>query len=383
MIRDFSQILKKPSEQWPGGLLSFLGDLKSRGFDSHILLNGKTSELRSAEEISLSREAWEQLSQPASMNQVWTPQSYVYLSKITSQNALMSQQKKSMGLLFVEKSRETQIMGALQKAGVSSPLVVSCDRADAAMDFFLRSLYCGAWISGLSQALSQTTLPPSTRCETGVVMGPDCEISESCVFESGVRIGARVQIGKNVRIGAHTSVQDDSVIGDHCQIGAHCSIGNQGFGFVTYPGDKHRSPRLHVGRVVLGSHIRMGAFCAVDRGVFEDTTIGSHSSFDNFVQIAHNCVLGERGVYCGFVGLSGSTTVGDDVTIAGMVGTKDHVTIGDRVSIAAQSGVSRNIMNDQVVKGYPPLPLKETLKIQTLLTRLPELFERLGKLEKS
>jgi UDP-3-O-[3-hydroxymyristoyl] glucosamine N-acyltransferase LpxD len=247
--------------------------------------------------------------------------------------------------------------------------------ADAAMDFVLRKLAIKEWSGATHPA------PSGVLCEDHVVIGPDCEIGEGTILETGVRLGARVRIGRNCRIGAASRIGDDCVLGDGCTLTSHVSIGGQGFGFVKYPNRTQRRPRLHVGRVVIGESVRIGAHVAIDRGVFEDTVVGSYTSIDNIVQIAHNCRIGASNVICSFVGLSGSTFLGDRVTLAGMVGSKGHVKIGNDVVVAAQSGISRDIRDGESVKGYPPRPIQEALEIQALTAKLPELYERLKKLE--
>jgi UDP-3-O-[3-hydroxymyristoyl] glucosamine N-acyltransferase LpxD len=248
--------------------------------------------------------------------------------------------------------------------------------ADAFMDSVLRKIASPEW-TGDSQPV-----PLKVKAEHPVMIGPETQIGDGTILETGVRIGARVKIGRNCRIGAFSRLADDTILGDECQLTSHVSLGGQGFGFVKYPQETNRRPRLHVGRVVVGSRVRIGAFVSIDRGVFEDTLVGAESSIDNIVQIGHNCTVGKNAIFCSFVGLSGSTVVGDRVTIAGMTGTKDHVKIGNDVTIAAQTGVSKDIEDKSVVKGYPPRPLKEALEIQSLQTRLPEIWEKLKKLER-
>jgi UDP-3-O-[3-hydroxymyristoyl] glucosamine N-acyltransferase len=247
---------------------------------------------------------------------------------------------------------------------------------DAALDHLLRQLVSPEW-SGAS-----VPLPAGVSAEAGVVVGPGTTIGEGTVLEAGVRIGANVRIGRGCRIGAHSRIGDGCELGDRVTLTASVSVGGQGFGFASAPGSTPR-PRLHVGGVRVGDDVRIGAFVAIDRGVFEDTVLGRGTALDNLVQVAHNCAVGRDGVLCAFVGLSGSTELGDRVTLAGLVGTKGHVRVGDGVTVAAQSGISRDLPDGSGVwKGYPPRPLAETLKTQALVDRLPELYERLRKLEK-
>ena len=86
-------------------------------------------------------------------------------------------------------------------------------------------------------------------------------------------------------------------------------------------------------------------------------------------------------ITAGQTGISGSTTLGRYVTLAGQVGTVGHITIGDRATVTAQAGVSKDVPPGAVVSGYHAMPLRENLRIEALVRRLPELVERLKELE--
>lgn len=255
---------------------------------------------------------------------------------------------------------------------------------EAALDWLLRKLWPET--SKVGKAASQ--IAASAVLEEGVRVGADCVIGEDCFLESGVRLGARVQLGRGCRIGANTSISDDTVIGDFCRIGSSTAIGGRGLGAVAYPpqadgGASHKQIRKHVGRVRLGSFVDIGSSCGIDRAVFGETVLEDRVLLDNQVQIAHNCVVGEGSILCAFVGLSGSTTVGRNCVLAGAVGTNGHLKIGDNVTIGGQSGVTVDIDANQMVKGYPPRPIREALRIENLKTRLPELYSRLKAIEKA
>ena len=120
---------------------------------------------------------------------------------------------------------------------------------------------------------------------------------------------------------------------------------------------------------------------AVDRSVLSETVVGDGTSVDNFIQIAHNCELGRGNVLVAYVGLSGSTKTGDGCVFGARAGTQEHVTLGKGVTVAGQTDVTKSLPDGAVVKGYPPRPLKEQLKIQVLQGKLPDFARRLKLLE--
>ena len=102
---------------------------------------------------------------------------------------------------------------------------------------------------------------------------------------------------------------------------------------------------------------------------------------DNLVQIAHNVEIGQNCIIVSQVGISGSTKLGNGVILAGQVGLVGHIEIGDGVQIGAQSGITKSIPAGQVFFGSPAREAAKAMKIEACLSRLPELFKRVKKLE--
>ena len=66
----------------------------------------------------------------------------------------------------------------------------------------------------------------------------------------------------------------------------------------------------------------------------------------------------------GQVGFAGSTHIGNNVSIGGQAGVSGHLKIGNNVKIGGGSGVVKDINDNQIVMGYPAIPLKDFLKNQ-------------------
>ena len=196
-------------------------------------------------------------------------------------------------------------------------------------------------------------------------------------FGNNVLIGKNVKIGKNSQIGANTIIEHDVQIGDNCIIGStviiknslidkrvviqdNCKIGQKGFGFLPNKGKNFKFP--HFGKVVINSDVEIASGCTIDRGSIDDTVIGKNTYIDNQVHIAHNVKIGEDCMIAGQVGFAGSSTIGNNVSIGGQAGISGHLKIGNNVRIGGGSGVVKDIDDNQVVMGYPAVPLKEFLK---------------------
>lgn len=194
-----------------------------------------------------------------------------------------------------------------------------------------------------------------TQIGHGVVIEEGAEVGEGATIGHNTVIGRGVKLGNQVRVGTNCSISH-AVIGDRTEIGSNVTIGSEGFGFVPSPAGLLRM--LQVGAVSIGTDVKIGANCAIDRGASGDTEIGDGTVCDNLVHIGHNVKLGRHCVVCGQVGIAGSTTVGDGVMIGGQAGISDHLSVGPGARIAAKSGVIRDVAANEAVGGYPAMPVR-------------------------
>ena len=200
---------------------------------------------------------------------------------------------------------------------------------------------------------------------------------KSVNFGNNVLIGKNVKIGKNTFLGSNTIIEHDVIIGKDCVIGSgviikntiigdrviiqdNCKIGLKGFGFIPLKNKNLKMP--HIGKVILEDDIEIASGCTIDRGSVDDTVIGKNTYLDNQVHIAHNVKIGSNCMIAGQVGFAGSSILGNNVSIGGQAGISGHLKIGNNVKIGGGSGVIKDISDNQIVMGYPALPLKEFLK---------------------
>ncbi len=200
---------------------------------------------------------------------------------------------------------------------------------------------------------------------------------KSVKFGNNVLIGKNARIGKNSIIGANSIIEHDVVIGNNCVVGSQvvlkntilgnnvviqdgCKIGLKGFGFIPLKDKNFKFP--HIGRVLIDDNVEIASGCTIDRGSVDDTEIGKNTFLDNQVHLAHNVKIGSNCMIAGQVGFAGSSTIGNNVSIGGQAGISGHLTIGNNVKIGGGSGVVKDIEDNQVVMGYPAVPLKDYIK---------------------
>ena len=196
-------------------------------------------------------------------------------------------------------------------------------------------------------------------------VGQFATIERGAVIEPGAKIYPYAYIGRNVVIGKNTIVQtgahiENANIGADCVINAGAVIGKDGFGYTRQNGKNIFIP--HVGRVVIGERVSVGANTCIDRGAMTDTQIGDGTKIDNLCQIAHGVVVGKECFLASGVGLAGGVVVGDRVLLGGHVGVANGVHIGNDASVGANSGVFRNVPDGESHMGYPAGPGMEFMR---------------------
>jgi len=213
-----------------------------------------------------------------------------------------------------------------------------------------------------------------------VYVGKESEIGDEAVLFPGVFVGDRVRIGDRSLLYPNVSVLNDCRIGKNVIIHAGTVIGSDGFGYVRDESVHVKIPQL--GIVQIDDDVEIGANNTIDRAALGKTWIQRGVKTDNLVHIAHNVVIGEDTIIVAQTGVSGSVRIGRQVIIAGQVGIGDHLEIGDRAVIGPQSGVAKSVPEGKIVTGTPTMPHKLWLKTRGLITRLPELQERVRAMEK-
>ena len=152
----------------------------------------------------------------------------------------------------------------------------------------------------------------------------------------------------------------NSIISNNVYIQDGSKIGIKGFGFIPNKNKNIRTP--HIGKVIIGEGVEIGANSTIDRGSFIDTVIGKNTFLDNQVHVAHNVQIGENCMIAGQVGFAGSSTLGDHVMIGGQAGISGHLKIGNNVKIGGGSGVIKDIPDNKKVMGYPSMDFKRFVK---------------------
>jgi UDP-3-O-[3-hydroxymyristoyl] glucosamine N-acyltransferase len=224
------------------------------------------------------------------------------------------------------------------------------------------------------------------RMGAHVYIGPCAVIGRGATLGEGVVIHPNVVVGEDVAVGDGCLIHPNVTIGKGTRIGkrvilhAGAVIGSDGFGFAPDGRRFHKIP--HTGIVQIDDDVEVGANVTIDRATFGRTWIKRGVKIDNLVQVAHNVTVGEDSVLVAQVGIAGSVTIGHHAVLAGQAGISGHIELGDRVTIGPQAGVGKSIADGEVISGSPGIPHRQWLRVQRIVSKLPELKRQLSDLEK-
>ncbi len=219
-----------------------------------------------------------------------------------------------------------------------------------------------------------------------VFIGPYVIIGKNTKISKGVCINAHCFIGENVQIGEYSFIHPNTTVGERCIIAKKVTvhsgsvIGSDGYGYIKIKDNHEKIPQI--GLVRVQDDVEIGANCAIDRATIGETIIGSGTKLDNFVHIAHNVSIGKNCLILAQAGIAGSSAIGDNVIIAGQSGISDHINIGDNSVVMGRTGIISDLDENKIVFGTIGRPHKEAMKIEVLMSKLPEMYKAIKKIQK-
>lgn len=228
-------------------------------------------------------------------------------------------------------------------------------------------------------------IAPSAVLKDSIYIGENCYIGENVSIQKGSYIYPNTVVYSDTKIGEacilypNVVLYSNTILKDRVIIHSGTVVGSDGFGY-EQKGNNHL--KIHqIGGVIIEEDVEIGSNCSIDRATIDYTIIGKGTKIDNLVQIAHNVKIGDNCIIVSQTGIAGSSTIGNNVILAGQVGITDHTKIGNNVIMGARAATNKDITKPGLYIGAPCREFKEEARIWALLSKLPDLFRRVKKLE--
>jgi len=224
---------------------------------------------------------------------------------------------------------------------------------------------------------ASATLGRSVSIGANSVIGPNVTIGDGTIIHANATALDDTQIGAGCVIWPGVVIRERCKIGDGCTLHPNVTIGADGFGYRKSPDGRGVVKIPHIGTVIIGNQVEIGAGTCVDRGKFSATRIGDGTKIDNLCQIAHNCRIGRCCLIAGCSALAGTVVVGDGCMLGGHVSVKDHVCIGAGAALAARSDVMGDVPEGATWAGTPAREATVAIREHLAMRRLPDLLKDL------
>lgn len=173
-----------------------------------------------------------------------------------------------------------------------------------------------------------------------VSIGHFCYIGKDVIIEDNVTIHNNVSIDGKIHIGKNSIIYSGVV------------IGMDGYGYFDDVDNNHKRVP-HLGGVMIGENVEIGANTCIAKGCLGDTIISDDVKIDNLCHIAHNVFIGKRSKIIALSMLAGSSVIGEDVWVAPCSAVKNQVVVGDNSLVGLGAVVLKNVEPNTVVAGVP------------------------------
>lgn len=183
-------------------------------------------------------------------------------------------------------------------------------------------------------------------------VGENVSIGKDTTIEPFATIDHDVVIGSNCIIKSGARINKYCVIGDNCCIRENSVIGGEGFGIERAENEVNfKIP--HLGGVIIGNNVEVGALSSVVSGTIEPTVIEDYVKIDDSVFIAHNCKIDKGTFIIANAEISGSVRVGECSWIGPGSCIIQKVSVGKNVTVGIGAVVTKDIKDNSIVAGNP------------------------------
>ena len=207
---------------------------------------------------------------------------------------------------------------------------------------------------------------------TSFYVHKEADVHPTCIIEPQVFISRNVRIGKNCHIKSGVKIHQNVKIGNFTTIGSNSVIGDIGFGIerindnewerIPFDGEPMKMP--HLGGVIIGDNVGIGALNTIVSGAIEPTLIEDYVKTDDHVHIAHNCKIRKGVLITASAELSGGVEIGEDSWIGPNCSIFQQRKIGKRCVVGLGANIFKDMNDEEIYIAAPAEKLTKKTQIK-------------------
>ena len=221
-------------------------------------------------------------------------------------------------------------------------------------------------------------LPEKITIMAGAVVEGNVVLENGCYLFPGVYVREGSRLGEDCVLYPRVTLEKNSILGNRVVLHAGTIIGEPGR--LLRNGDTDPDYWDTPG-VIIGDDVEMGSNVTVARGHTSPTSIGTGTKMDNLVQIGSGTQIGNHCLIVAQTTLAEDIVLEDGVTVAGQVNVEAGLKLGSRCMVGARSVVRSDVPPNEIYSGVPARPHVMEKKMMAYVSRLPNLYQRIQKLE--
>jgi UDP-3-O-[3-hydroxymyristoyl] glucosamine N-acyltransferase len=166
---------------------------------------------------------------------------------------------------------------------------------------------------------------------------------------------------KNIKIGANTIIdmgvviKEKTIIGDNCYIGCNSVISSDGYEYKKF--DNEFIHIRHGSGVVIGNNVNINSLCAIDNGLyFDSTSIGDGSKLDNCVHVGHGVQIGKNCLITASCMFAAAVIVKDGTRVDPNASLAHELILHENSYVSMGAVVTRDVEKNTKVTGNFALP---------------------------
>ena len=212
---------------------------------------------------------------------------------------------------------------------------------------------------------------PPAGSHPSAVVSPLAKIGDRCFIGPGCVVSDAVETGDDCVLYGRVFLYGGTRLGNRVTIHAGAVLGADGFDFEKRPdGSWQKLP--HMGGVLVGDDVEIGANTTIDRGSVGDTVIERGVKIDNLVHIAHNARIGADSLVIAGAVVCGGTRIGERVWVAPQSCVREKAMVGSDSTVGMGAIIHADTAPGSTMVAWHARPALATKRIFTFLQRIAE-----------